>query len=72
MYGQLAGQEVEGGTSWEGERNSGKKKEEGFSPGDKEETDMTMSLEGIVSYIQGWIGLGGRVNLDELVESWPS
>ena len=33
---------------------------------------MTMSLEGIVSYIQGWIGLGGWVNLDELVESWPS
>jgi hypothetical protein len=30
MYGQLAGQEVEGGTSWEGERNSGKKKEEGL------------------------------------------
>jgi hypothetical protein len=31
--GRLAGHEVEGGTSWEGERNSGKK--EGGTRGDK-------------------------------------
>lgn len=55
---QLAEQEVEAGTSCEGERNSGKKEEEPFH----QETDV----------VTDWMWLGGWVPLDELVESLPS
>lgn len=49
--GQLAGSEVEGGTSWEVARNSGKKKEEGCFCW---ETAVTMGLEGIARHMAGW------------------
>lgn len=50
--GRLAGHEVEGGTSWEGERNSGNK--EKFLTGDMGETDVTLGLEVIANHVAGW------------------
>lgn len=50
---QLAGQEMDGKTSWEGERNSWKTKEKDLLPGDMGR-DVSMGLEGIANRVSGW------------------
>lgn len=45
---------MEGGTSLEEDRNSGKKKEESFAPGETVgETGMTTSRKGIPGHVAG-------------------
>ena len=64
-------QRIIGRTSWEGERNSGKKKEEGpFTR--RHQRDRLGYRPGRYSQSCGWISLGALVNIDELVESLPS
>jgi hypothetical protein len=61
---------VDGETSWEGERNSGKKGK-AFSPGDMREGRHDYR-PGRYGWPHSWMRLGGQVNLDELVESLPN